>query len=111
MTLDLDAALSGKLPREESILKDQDTIIIPELVREASVLGAVNRPGVYSIHKDTRVLQVLAQAGGITRDSDGASAILTRKLRSGETERLEINLEKLQSLEGEEETTLCITVT
>lgn len=103
LTLDLDAALSGKLPREESILKDQDTIIVPELVREASVLGAVNRPGVYSIHKDTRVLQVLAQAGGITQDGDGASAILTRKLRSGETERLEINLEKLQSTEGEEE--------
>lgn len=103
LALDLDAALTGKLPREESILKDQDTIIVPELIREVSVLGAVSRPGVYRIHEDTRILQVLALAGGIAEDGDGTSAILTRKLESGEAERLEINLEKLQMREGEEE--------
>ncbi len=99
--LDLDRALSGKLPREESILKDQDTIIIPELVREVSVLGAVNRPGVYKTHKDAHILQVLALAGGIAQDGDGASAVLTRRFQSGETERLQINLEKLQNEAGE----------
>jgi polysaccharide export outer membrane protein len=103
LVLDLDAALSGRLPREESILKDQDTIIVPELVREISVLGAVNRPGVYKAHRDARILQVLAMAGGIAQDGDGASAVLTRKLRSGETERVQINLEELQSAAGESE--------
>ncbi len=103
LLLDLDAALSGKLPREESILKDQDTIIVPELVREVSVLGSVNRPGVYRIHKDALILQVLAQAGGIAQDGDGTSAVLTRKPQSGETERLKIDLEKLQGTESEEE--------
>ena len=101
--LDLDKVLGGKLPREKSILQDQDTIIIPELVREVSVLGAVNRPGVYKIHKSAHVLQVLALAGGIAQDGDGASAVLTRKLQSGETERLQINLEKLQNEAGERE--------
>lgn len=100
---DLDMALSGKLAREELILEDQDTIIVPELVREVSVLGAVNRPGIYRISKDAGVLQVLAQAGGIAKDGDGTSAILTRKLQSGETKRLEINLEELQSAAGERE--------
>lgn len=99
--LDLDLAVSGRLPREELILEDQDTIIIPELVREVSVLGAVNRPGVYRIHKDARILQVLALAGGISEDGDGASAVLTRRLPSEETERLEINLRELQSAAGE----------
>ena len=103
---DLDLALSGKLPREKLILEDQDTIIIPELVREVSVLGAVNRPGVYRIHKDARILQVLAQAGGISEDGDGASAVLTRRLQSGETERLRIDLEELQSAAGEKENLL-----
>jgi len=100
--LNLDAALSGKLS-QEAILKDQDTIIVPELVREVSVLGAVNRPGVYRIHKDTRILNVLALAGGIAEDGDGTSAILTRKLQFGKTQRLEINLEELQMREGEVE--------
>ncbi|HAV21822.1 MAG TPA: polysaccharide biosynthesis protein, partial [Firmicutes bacterium] len=74
-TIDLDLALTGKLPQEDLILEDQDTIIVPEVIREVSVLGAVNRPGVYRIHKNSRILEVLAQAGGISDDGDGASAI------------------------------------
>ena len=100
-TIDLDLALTGKLPQEDLILEDQDTIIVPEVIREVSVLGAVNRPGVYRIHKNSRILEVLAQAGGISDDGDGASAILTRRLESGETQRLAIDLEELQSAAGE----------
>ena len=43
----------------------------------------------------------MAQAGGISDDGDGASAILTRRLESGETQRLAIDLEELQSAAGE----------
>jgi len=100
---DLDAAMSGKVPRDKLILQDQDTIFVPELICEVSVLGAVNRPGVYKINKDTRVLQALSLAGWVTRDGDGASAVLTRRLPSGETQRLPVNLQKLQSATDEEE--------
>lgn len=43
------------------------------------VLGEVNKPGLYEIEKEHRVLDALAAAGGFTRSSDKGKVYLVRK--------------------------------
>ncbi|MEW6229562.1 MAG: SLBB domain-containing protein, partial [Bacillota bacterium] len=97
--LDLDAILKESPPDQNVVLQDQDIISVPELIQEVSVLGEVNRPGTYRIHKETRVLDVLALAGGIRPEGDATSAVLTSRSPSGEVRRT-IDLESLQAAGG-----------
>ncbi|MBC7083600.1 MAG: SLBB domain-containing protein [Firmicutes bacterium] len=99
--LDLDAILKGARPEDNVVLQDQDIISIPELIQEVSVLGEVARPGTYRIHKETRVLDVLALAGGVRPEGDATSAVLTSKGPDGEVRRT-IDLDRLQAAGGGE---------
>jgi len=100
--LDLEGILNGTKPEDNVVLQDQDIISIPELIQEVSVLGEVSRPGTYEIHKETRVLDVLALAGGVKPEGDATSAVLTSKGPDGEVRRT-VDLDKLQAAGGGEE--------
>lgn len=68
--------------------------------RRASVLGAVNRPGVYPLREQTRVLDLLYAAGGPTADADQSAALLRfedpeSSARDAPHERLEVDLAAL----------------
>jgi protein involved in polysaccharide export with SLBB domain len=103
--LDLEAILKGAKPEDNVILQDQDIISIPELIQEVSVLGEVTRPGTYKIHKETRLLDVLALAGGVRPEGDATSAVLTSKHPDGEMRRT-IDLDRLQAAGGGEDNCL-----
>ncbi|MDI7247878.1 MAG: SLBB domain-containing protein [Bacillota bacterium] len=96
---DLDAILKGVRPEDNVVLQDHDIISIPELIQEVSVLGEVARPGTYRIRKETRVLDVLALAGGVTPEGDATSAVLTSKGPDGEARRV-LDLDRLQAAAG-----------
>jgi polysaccharide biosynthesis/export protein len=59
-----------------------------------SVLGAVNSPGRFTVESGTTVLDVLAQAGGITENGAG-TVVLLRPDRSGKVARYAIDLKGL----------------
>jgi len=100
--LDLEGILNGAKPEDNVVLQDQDIISIPELIQEVSVLGEVDRPGTYKIHKETRVLDVLALAGGVRPEGDATSAVLTSKGPDGEVRRT-VDLDRLQAAGGGDE--------
>ncbi|MGI6519041.1 MAG: SLBB domain-containing protein [Bacillota bacterium] len=59
-------------PGSESniILASGDVIFISEAPQQASVIGEVARPGVYSVGADTTLLDLLAAAGGLGEGAD-----------------------------------------
>ena len=76
---DLDKVITQKL--SEFIPDVTVTVMLTEINSlKAYVIGKVNTPGMYDITLDTNVMQILAQAGGLTPfASDGNIVILRRK--------------------------------
>ncbi len=58
--------------------------------QEVSVLGYVSRPGKFPLQKRSRVIDVLAMAGGVV--STGADTLVLISNRAGKVERKEIDL-------------------
>ena len=58
--------------------------------QEVSVLGYVSRPGKFPLQKRSRVIDVLAMAGGVV--SSGADTLVLISNRAGKVERKEIDL-------------------
>ncbi|MBC7078567.1 MAG: SLBB domain-containing protein, partial [Synergistales bacterium] len=76
--VNFEAVVSGGNREDNLALVDGDIISVPALVRQVSVLGAVRNPGVYQIKKDTKLLDVIAQAGGPTEEGDTTGVTVTR---------------------------------
>lgn len=79
--LDWEAMLSGDQTQNER-LSDGDVIFVPEVPSEVSVLGEVARPGVYKVYAGTRLLDVIAAAGGATEQGDTSNVTVTRRAGS-----------------------------
>ena len=63
IAVDVSSMLSGKVPDNVTLQKD-DLLIVPKRVeRKASVIGQVARPGLFAIEENTTLLNLLAQAG------------------------------------------------
>jgi polysaccharide export outer membrane protein len=62
--------------------------------KRVSVLGAVGKPGVYEMLGPRTLLQVLAQAGGLTEDV-GAELYVIRQRSGGESDKIAINVNDL----------------
>lgn len=82
LTVDqLEAEISQQL--RKYVREPQVTVTIAEYRSEtASVLGAVNTPGVYSLTGATTLLQVLSKAGGLRNDA-GNRVEITRRREAG----------------------------
>jgi len=64
--------------------------------KKVSVLGAVGKPGVYEMLGPRRLLQVLAQAGGLTDDA-GAELYVIRTAEDGSARQEVIGVESLMT--------------
>ncbi|MEK7282451.1 MAG: polysaccharide biosynthesis/export family protein [Acidobacteriota bacterium] len=62
--------------------------------RKVSVIGAVVRPGAYPLLAERSLLQMISEAGGLTREA-GAHMLVIRNSGTAEGERLRVDLEKL----------------
>lgn len=74
-------------------LRDGDVLFVPEKTAEVLVLGEVQRPGSYSFTKNTTILDLIAEAGGITEK--GNPKILHTRNVDGEAVVTEIDLERI----------------
>lgn len=83
-------------------LKDNQILKEPEVTltllqvrsRQVSVLGQVARPGRYALDDtSSRLIDVLAQAGGITAVGDDTVTVITH--RTGKTEKLGVNVSSM----------------
>ena len=93
-------SLTGKQGGENPRLHPDDLIFVPEGYQNALVLGQVRIPGSYQVKDQTRLLDLLAQAGG-TQDRAGDKLILTRagvtkEIELGSLERLGLQNEQVQ---------------
>ena len=80
---------------ERYLLDPQVSVRISEFrSKQVSVIGAVNKPGIYQMIGPRTVLQVISEAGGLTKEA-GTKILILRKTESGGAERLVLDLEDL----------------
>jgi polysaccharide export outer membrane protein len=82
-------------------LGDGDTVYVPEREGGVLVLGEVLRPGQYSLKNDMKILDAIAQAGGVNRDAKLEEVTLTRTI-GGEKKVIEVSLDKVLAADGGE---------
>jgi len=91
---ELEKKLAG-LAGERIVLNPQVTIHIVEYrSRRVSVVGAVEKPGTFELIGRRTVLQVIAEAGGLSRDA-GDEIIVIRQLPGGESASIRIPVDGL----------------
>lgn len=77
------------------VREPQVTIVVEQQhSRQVSILGHVNKPAKYSLEQPSRLLDILAMAGGITRDGSD----IVRLIRNSNTDRqeqLDINIREM----------------
>ena len=95
IVVDAEEALKGRQGGENPILQGGDIVYVPEGRNNVLVLGQVNNPGQYPLTEQTRILDILALAGGPTSEAALQKATLTRESDT-EVEIFEIDLEKMQ---------------
>ncbi|UCG77250.1 MAG: SLBB domain-containing protein [Nitrospirota bacterium] len=77
------------------IVKPHVSVFVEEFrSRKATILGQVNKPGIYVLSGNTTLLELLSNAGGLTKDA-GEKAIIKRERSSDEKEILTIDLKRL----------------
>lgn len=91
-TRETEQLLSTKYVEGGFLRQPQISVLVLEyLSQKISVLGHVTKPGQYSLRASGRVLDVLAEAGGVAAASAGYIATLTR----ADGSKADIDLEKL----------------
>lgn len=86
----LAALLNEKYTKEAHV-----TVFIKEY-QKISVIGAVSKPGVYELVGPTTLLQVIAQAGGLTNQATNELYIYRRD-KEGQQKRLVVKLDDLMA--------------
>lgn len=86
----------GELLQKGGFVKSPQVNLIVEQYRsqQVSVLGEVNKPGMYAIERGNRLMDLLAMAGGVN-PSGGESAVLIKKGGNEAQGRQPIDLFKL----------------
>jgi polysaccharide export outer membrane protein len=96
------------LLEDRFVHEPQVTIAVTEhRSRQVSVLGAVSKPGPYQMIGPRTILQMISEAGGLTKEA-GTDIFILRKTEAGHTERLGLNLEDLVT-KGNPELNLTLT--
>jgi polysaccharide export outer membrane protein len=85
----------SELLSERFVLDPQVTIAVTEFrSRRVSVIGAVNEPGTYEMLGPRTVLQMISEAGGLTKEA-GAEIIILRRSETGLADRITLDLDDL----------------
>lgn len=98
--------VSGKsvaeIERELTRLLGESFLVNPEVsvdVREyqsqwITIIGEISKPGRYVLRRDMRIIDLLAEAGGVTREA-GSNIVITRSRQEGAPGHILVNLEGL----------------
>jgi protein involved in polysaccharide export with SLBB domain len=82
--VDMTPLLTGMTMENDPSLQDGDLVSVPQSIHTATVLGAVNRPGVITFRVGDHVLDAVGAAGGwLPTLSAPQSTILTRRIPEG----------------------------
>jgi protein involved in polysaccharide export with SLBB domain len=98
--IDLEPALADANHPANRAVMGGETIHVPESNRRVLALGHVQRPGAYTVDRHTRILDLLALAGGPTDNADLTEATLTRIIPGGE-EVSQIDIRAILANQGE----------
>ncbi len=91
---ELEQKLAGLLG-EKYVQNPQVTVFIKEYQsKRVSVLGAIERPGPYQLLGRQTLMQIVSEAGGLTRDA-GSDIIIIRQLPDGTSTSLRISIDAL----------------
>lgn len=89
----------SKLLADGYIINPQVTVFIQEFrSRKATIMGQVNKPGLYELHGFTTFLELLSKAGGLTNDAGDRAIIKRNSKSSGKSENIVIDLQSLIKL-------------
>jgi len=91
-----EALIANGLKKGDFVKSPQVTVVLMQVRgSQVSVLGQINRPGRYPLEQaQTRLSDVLAQAGGITT-ATGSDIVVVTGTRSGKPMRIEIDLPRV----------------
>jgi polysaccharide export outer membrane protein len=85
----------GQLLGQKYVQNPQVTVFIREYQsKRVSVLGAVEKPGPYQLLGRQTLMQIISEAGGLTRDA-GNEIIIIRQLPDGSSTSLHISIDDL----------------
>jgi polysaccharide export outer membrane protein len=91
---ELEKKLAGLLG-EKYVQNPQVTVFIREYQsKRVSILGAVEKPGPYQLLGRQTLMQIVSEAGGLTRDA-GSDIIIIRQLPDGTSTSLRISIDEL----------------
>lgn len=93
-SVDLEALMQDSNHSENRAVQGGDILYVPQAFRRVLILGQVQRPGAYDIDGNSRLLDVVATAGGPTDRADLGQATLTR-LVQGDEEVIPLDLAKI----------------
>jgi polysaccharide export outer membrane protein len=106
-------AVAGKAPGEiattiqsdlgeKQILRDPhvSVFLLEQTSKQVSVVGAVAKPGSFSLTNGMTIIQAIGAAGGLTPVASGNSTIVTRKV-NGQLQRFRVEVGRIS--EGREE--------
>lgn len=86
------AAYIGELLTKKQLVKNPlvNVKVLESVGQQVSVLGQVNKPGKYKVQAKTTLLEVVAEAGGISPVGDDRVVVVRNE--GGETRRFEVDL-------------------
>ncbi len=59
-------------------IQPNDVVFVPKK-QQVMVLGAVNSPGIYTLHSEAHLIDILARAGGVSSSGDASAVAITRR--------------------------------
>jgi polysaccharide export outer membrane protein len=104
ITINLNQILEAGDMSNNIILQPGDVVTVPH-AGIIYVLGAVNRPGGYTVSNDRAqltTLKLLAVAGGLNRTAKSDHAVIVRKDITGKQHEVEIDLKKVLRFQEED---------
>ena len=75
-----------KIKKEDIVLVEKkelkkETKVEVEETYKVDIKGEINNPGIYSMNKDKRVMDVIAEAGGLTENANTSVINLSKKIK------------------------------
>jgi polysaccharide biosynthesis/export protein len=104
ITINLSQILETGDMKNNIVLLPGDVVTIPH-AGIVYVLGAVGRPGGYTVSNDRAqltTLKLLSLAGGLNRTAKSTHAVIVRKDRNGQQHEVEVDLRKVMKFEAED---------
>ena len=104
ITINLNQILEAGDMSNNIVLQPGDVVTVPH-AGIIYILGAVNRPGGYTVSNDRAqltTLKLLAVAGGLNRTAKSDHAVIVRKDSTGKQHEVEVDLKKVMRFQDED---------